>query len=100
MDKSKAYSVAKKRTKAKFAFIFHLSVYVSISLFLIFINVETSFGYLWCKWPMTGWGVGLLLHGIFVFFLADYSDLKNRMIEREAQKLMDDHLTSESGARD
>ena len=35
--------------------------------FLIFINFQTSPKYHWFWWPMLGWGIGVISHGIKTF---------------------------------
>lgn len=86
MEKSEAYRVAKRRVAAKFTFVVHLAVYILVNGFLIYINLTTSPGYYWFIWPLAGWGIGLLLHGLQVFLYGQVSRLKQEMIEEEMKR--------------
>lgn len=86
MDDQEAYERAKSRVEAKMGFYIHLGVYIAVNTLLIVINFYTSPGYLWFKWPLLGWGIGVIFHAVGVFFLSGGSDIKNRMIEREMKK--------------
>ena len=89
MDEEKAYLIARRRVWAKMWFLIHLVVYMGVNFFLIYINMETWSGYLWFKWPMLGWGIGLFFHALAVFLFSEWSDLKRQLIEREANKLLE-----------
>jgi hypothetical protein len=41
----------------------------------------------WSVFPVLGWGVGLALHGVSVFVLGKGSGLRERMVERERERL-------------
>lgn len=88
MENQEAYEKAKKRVEAKIGFYIHLAVYVGVNVLLIIINLSTSPGYLWFKWPLLGWGIGLFFHGmsIFVFSGRRLREAKERMIEEEMKK--------------
>ena len=88
MADSEAYERAKKRVEAKMGFYIHLAVYVGVNLLLILINLSRSPQYLWFKWPLLGWGVGVLFHGlsIFVFTSGRFRAAKEKMIEKEMRK--------------
>lgn len=81
-----AYVRAKRRVNAKIGFYAHLAIYLTINISLIFINLTTSTDYLWYKWPIFGWGIGLIFHGLSVFFLTELSTHKKSMIEKEMEK--------------
>jgi hypothetical protein len=42
MEQQEAYQRAKKRAEAKFGFYIHLSVYITVSILLIVLNLSTS----------------------------------------------------------
>jgi hypothetical protein len=48
----------------------HATVYVAVNVLLIAINLSTAPGQLWFKWPLLGWGIGLLAHAAAAFSLA------------------------------
>jgi hypothetical protein len=88
MENQEAYQEAKKRVEAKIGFFVHLAVYVGVNILLIIINLITSPRYLWFKWPLIGWSIGVFFHGlsVFVFSSRGLSAVKERMIEEEMKK--------------
>ena len=86
MENKEAYQRAKKRVEAKIGFYVHLSVYIGVNILLIVINLVTSPQYIWFKFPLIGWGVGLLFHALGVFLFSSGSAIKERMIEKEVSK--------------
>ena len=40
----------------------------------------------WFQWPLFGWGIGLLVHGMFVYFNATGEAMKEEMIRKELAK--------------
>lgn len=69
IDQSKLEREARKRVKALRDFYVHLATFVVINAFLIIINLMTSPGDFWAIWPLLGWGVGLVSHGLSVLEL-------------------------------
>lgn len=88
MENQEAYKKAKERVEAKMGFYIHLVVYVGVNVLLIVINLATSPQYLWFKWPLLGWGIGLFFHGmsIFVFSGKKIKGIKEKMIEKEMKR--------------
>ena len=88
MGNSEAYERAKKRVEAKIGFYIHLAVYVGVNALLIIINLASSPQYLWFKWPLLGWGIGVFFHGlsVFVFSGNQLKAVKKKMIEEEMRK--------------
>ena len=88
MEEPEAYQRASKRVEAKIGFYIHLAVYVGVNLLLVIINLTTSPEYLWFKWPLFGWGIGVFFHGmsVFVFSGSKFKGIKERMIEEEMKK--------------
>lgn len=62
-----AYERAVKRVKELKSFYGNLISYCIVIPFLIIINVLVSPKHLWFYWPMLGWGIGVLAHGMNVF---------------------------------
>jgi len=86
MENNEAYERARKRVEAKFSFYIHLSVYIVVNLLLIVINFSTSPQYLWFKWPLIGWGIGLFFHALSVYLFSAGAAIKEQMIEKEIKK--------------
>jgi hypothetical protein len=87
MERQEAYEIARKRVEAKIGFYIHLAVFVGVNLLLIIINFMTAPQYLWFKWPLMGWGMGLFFHGLGVFASFKSDSMKERMIEKEMEHL-------------
>ncbi len=62
-----AYERAQKRVKELKSFYGNLISYCIIIPFLIILNLITSPRNIWFYWPMLGWGIGLVAHGMSVF---------------------------------
>jgi hypothetical protein len=82
--------LARRRAGAKMGWYVHACVYVLVNLFLLAIS-EYGFGQRrWSMFPVLGWGLGLALHGISVFVLGTGSGLRERLIEKERERLRRD----------
>lgn len=86
MEDKAAYNRARKRVEAKLGFYYHLAFYVGVNIVLIIVNLSTASEYLWFKWPLIGWGIGLFFHALNVFVLSSGVPIKERMIEKEMKK--------------
>lgn len=86
MENQEAYQKAKKRVAAKVGFYIHLSVYIGVSILLLIVNLSTPAQYLWFKWPLIGWGIGVFFHALGVFVFSGRSIIMARMIEKEMKK--------------
>lgn len=86
IENQEAYQSAKKRATARVGFYSHGFIYVAVIALLLMINVSGNSEYLWVKWPMMGWGIGLLLHGLRVFVFSGNKSLTEKMIEKEMKK--------------
>ena len=64
-DAAEALAFAQVR-KLK-GFYLHLAQYVVVVTLLLGINLWTRPQYLWVGWVATGWGIGVLFHGLRVF---------------------------------
>ena len=49
----------------------HLFAFLAINGFLVLLNLVVSPGYFWAIYPILGWGLGLLLHGMKVYISND-----------------------------
>lgn len=67
MKHDEAYRLAKHRAGVKLGFYIHLVAYIMVNLFLVFINYSMNPQYLWFKWPLLGWGIGLFFHWFSVY---------------------------------
>lgn len=84
------YEQVRRRVREIRGFYLHLTVFIAINALLHVINFVTAPGVYWAYWPLIGWGIGLLAHGLAIyrwmpFFGKDWE-------ERKIRELMDkDH---------
>lgn len=79
--------LARRRAGAKLGWYMHAVVYVLVNL-VIFSISRYGFGSRpWSVFPLLGWGLGLALHGISVFVLGTGSGLRERMVQKERERL-------------
>jgi hypothetical protein len=84
-------SLARRRAGAKLGWYVHAMVYVIVNLGM-FAASRYGFGNRhWSVFPLMGWGVGLALHGISVFVLGKGSTWRERLVERERERLRREH---------
>lgn len=75
-----------KRVEEKLGFYIHLSAYIVVNLLLIALNLSTSPEAYWFQWPLFGWGIGVILHGLSVFVFGAGSAIRKRLIDAEMKK--------------
>jgi len=65
-------------------FYFHLALYGIVITFLAIVNLVTYPHYLWFLWSASGWGIGLLIHGMRVFDKVPFlnGDWERRQVEK------------------
>lgn len=79
--------LARQRAGAKLGWYIHASVYVLVNLFIFAIS-QYGFGHRpWSVFPLLGWGLGLALHGVSVFVLGTGSGLRERLVQKERERL-------------
>lgn len=79
--------LARRRAGAKLGWYLHALVYVVVNLFLFALSAYAFGQRPWSVFPLLGWGLGLALHGAAVFMLGDGSPLRERLLERERERL-------------
>ncbi|MGX9418863.1 2TM domain-containing protein [Vibrio sp. RC27] len=68
----------------------HLIKYVLIIVMLFVINLMTNPDNIWAIWPMLGWGIGVIFHGLNVFEVFNFLGPKwerKRIEKRLGKKL-------------
>ncbi len=76
---------ATRRADAKIGFRAHALVYVMVNLGLAALNLVTSPGHIWFPWPLAGWGIGLIAHGLSVYGATSMG--REAMIAKEMERL-------------
>lgn len=79
--------LARKRAGAKLGWFIHASVFVLVNLFLFSMSDYAFGSRVWSVKPLMGWGLGLALHGISVWFLGSGGPLRERMVQKERERL-------------
>ena len=89
MTEEELRKIARKRAKAKTGFYIHLIVYIIVNIMLISIWYFTSDsnGLPWFVFPLVGWGIALVIHGVVAFRGSSLENMEDRMTERELAKL-------------
>jgi hypothetical protein len=83
--------LARRRAGAKMGWYIHAIVYVLVNT-LIFAMSRYAFGQRpWSVFPLLGWGVGLVLHGVSVFLIGAGSPWRERLVQRERERLQREH---------
>lgn len=77
--------LARRRAGAKLGWYAHAAVFILVNL-AVFALSRHGFGQRpWSIYPLLGWGLGLVLHGISVFVLG--SGLRERLVQKERERL-------------
>lgn len=91
MDYKQIRARVEKRINQRNEFLIHFSIYIAVHL-LLWMIWATSGGpqdhsLPWPLYPMFGWGIGLLAHGLVVFFNSGtMEERKERAIQREIER--------------
>ncbi|HYD61297.1 MAG TPA: 2TM domain-containing protein [Noviherbaspirillum sp.] len=86
MEHTPAYRTARRHVERKIGFTIHLAVFLTVNTGLILFNLLVVPNRIWVVWPLFGWGIGLLFHGLAVFLHAPGAAWKERMIQNELKK--------------
>ena len=65
-------------------FLLHLSIYLSTNLFLVVIWALAGGGYPWFLFPIFGWGIGLVAHGVAAYLLSDPEEMVVKVAAKKA----------------
>lgn len=77
--------LARRRAQAKLGWYTHAAVYTVVNLGLITLSLAS--GRHWAIYPLLGWGLGLLMHGLSVWVFAPGNRVMDRMVARERAAL-------------
>jgi hypothetical protein len=67
LTRNPRYEEARRHARALRGFYSHALVYVLVNAGLAVVNLLTTPERIWFGFPMLGWGIGLLAHGLSVF---------------------------------
>jgi len=77
--------LARRRAGAKMGWYIHAFVYVLVNIGLV--GLSAAKGHTWAMYPLMGWGLGLLIHGAVIWFLAPGGGFYDRLVARERRAL-------------
>ena len=83
--------IARKRAGAKLGWYIHAALYVVVNLAVFAVSKYGIGTRPWSVLPLLGWGLGVVLHGVSVFVLGSGSGLRERMVEKERERLQREH---------
>lgn len=88
----------REQVRAEGAFRKHVLIYVLVMALLTGIDLMTSPGIFWAIWPMLGWGVGVVMHALFVYsHLSPFGkDWERSQIEERLARLACEHNEPEA----
>ena len=78
--------VVESRARAKLSFFAHVSTYVLVIGLLAAINLVRSPDHLWFLWPLAGWGVAVVAHGLSVFGFGRGGRAERFLVRRELRR--------------
>jgi hypothetical protein len=81
------YERARRRVREIRAFYLHLAVFVAVNTLLHVINLVATPRVYWAFWPLFGWGIGLLAHGVATYRWMPF--LGKEWEKRKIRELMD-----------
>ncbi|MDP3618434.1 MAG: 2TM domain-containing protein [Ramlibacter sp.] len=79
--------LAHKRAAAKLGWYFHLAIYILVNSFLFALAYFGLRSRPWSVYPLLGWGLGLALHGASVFLIGKGSNLREKLVQQERDRL-------------
>lgn len=73
-----------RRIRRHRAFWLHVAVWAATNVFLVVVWAMTGGGYPWFLFPLFGWAIGVVAHGVAAYGLADVNDI---VLQREQQRM-------------
>ena len=84
-DTQRLEKTARRRAGAKMGWFIHALAYVAVNTLLA--GIAALSGRNWAIYPLLGWGLGLAIHGVVVFFVTGGGGVYERMLQRERERL-------------
>ena len=78
---------AEKRVEERTAMLWHVTVYLVINDFMVFIWAVQGRGYPWFLWVMGPWGVWLAFHVAGYFIGTRGEERRERLVEKEMERI-------------
>lgn len=77
--------LARRRAERKMGWYIHAFVYIAVNIGLALLSSFS--GRHWALFPVLGWGLGLLIHGLVVFVAPAGSGFRERLVQQERERL-------------
>jgi len=81
------YRRARRRVREIRAFYLHVAIFVTVNMLLHVINFAAAPTTYWAFWPLFGWGIGLLAHGLVTYRWLPF--VGKEWEQRKIRELMD-----------
>jgi len=81
-----------RRIRRHRAFGLHFALWAATNVFLVVVWAMTGGGYPWFVFPLFGWAIGLVAHGVAAYGLADVNDI---VLQREQQRIASEDVRPE-----
>ena len=85
MESDERYRLTKRRVRVLKGFYIHLATYIAVMALFLLIDFLTGGGW-WFYWPLLGWGIGIVAHGLTVFGIGGF--LGSEWEEKKTRDLM------------
>lgn len=79
--------LAHKRASAKLGWYVHAALYLLVNGVIFALSTYGFGSRPWSLFPLLGWGLGLVLHGVSVFVLGNGSSVRERLVQKERDRL-------------
>jgi 2TM domain len=86
-DDRNRYERARRRVRQIRAFYLHSAIFAVVNILLHVINFVAAPTVYWAFWPLFGWGIGLLAHGLATYRWIPF--VGKQWEERKIRELMD-----------
>ncbi|NCT99156.1 MAG: 2TM domain-containing protein [Comamonadaceae bacterium] len=79
---------ARRRVAARMGWTLHALVFLAVNAGLVYLSLRS--GRDWAVYPVLGWGLGLLIHGLAVWVRLGGGGLYEHWMDRERERLQRD----------
>ena len=86
-DDRNRYEGARRRVRQTRVFYLHCAIFAAVNIVLHIINFVIAPKVYWAFWPLLGWGIGLLAHGLATYRWMPF--IGKEWEERKIRELMD-----------
>ena len=85
LDETRLRALAHRRVYGRISFFIHLACYVACLPLLLWPSLHIGPVAEWSLWPVLGWGIGVVIHGVCALGVSN--DWHARMVDAEMGRL-------------